>query len=90
MAWLKRFLILALFLFVSFFVVIFCLRNTILVDIDLFFTRFKAVPVESIAIGSFILGGLSGVLFSLSLLYSMRKKYRQALKQAKELQASQS
>lgn len=84
MPWLKRFLILAVILFCCLFVLLFCLRNTVLVDIDLFFFKLGQVPVELAIVGSFILGGLSGVLASLSLLYHQRKKYRQALFAARQ------
>lgn len=82
MAWLKRILIVAVFLLTCFFVIFFSLRNTLLVDIDLFFVQFTAVPIESVVVSSFILGGLAGVLASLALLYRMRKKYRQAMRRA--------
>lgn len=84
MNWLKRLLVVLLLLLSSAYVLLFCLRNSTFVDIDLFFLKLTHVPIELGLVGSFILGGLFGILASFSLLYKMRKKYRKALLQAKQ------
>jgi uncharacterized integral membrane protein len=84
MAWLKRFLLIFVILIACVYVILFSLRNTVLVDLDLFFITLNQVPIELAVVGSFIIGGLLGVLSSFSLLYRMRKKYRQALFAAKQ------
>ena len=78
----KRFLILFIILAICSFVLIFCLRNTVQVDVDLFFVRFDKMPFDLVVISSFVFGGLLGLFSSLGFVYKMRKKYRLSVQKA--------
>lgn len=65
------------------YVVLFCLKNSTIVDIDLFFIQLTEIKLELALVVSFISGGLVGLLSSIPLLFSVRKKYRRLLKTQK-------
>ena len=81
----KRTLLLVLLLSVCGFVLVFCLANSVEVDVNLLFFHFSGVQFDLVVIASFIAGGLSGVLSSLMYVRKIRKKYRVANKQTLQL-----
>lgn len=75
MLWFKRSLIALIFLVLSFYVFVVCLRNHALVDLDLFFIAFTQIKLELLLVASFIVGGFAGVLASLLMMWRMRSKH---------------
>ena len=82
MPWIKRLPIILIILITCFYIFVFSLRNTQLVDVDLLFIVLAQQKVEVIIIASFILGGIAGILASLILIFRMRSKYRVRLYKA--------
>lgn len=75
----KRILLIAFFLACCAYVVLFCFKNSVVVDIDLLFVQLSAVKLEMALVASFVAGGLAGLLSSIPFLLGMRKKYQRNL-----------
>lgn len=78
--YLKKILTALLFIVCCIYVLLFSIKNSAVVDIDLLFVQLKAVKIELALVFSFISGGLAGLISAMPLLLRMRKKFRQALK----------
>ena len=86
LSWIKRLLIAVLIMVSCGYVVLFCVKNSTVVDIDLFFIKLHGVKLELAMVASFILGGLVGVLSSVPMLLAVSKRYRRTIKsQSKSL-----
>lgn len=86
MLWFKRICIAAVLITACALIFVFCLRNNVLVDVDLLFYTLPQIKLDLLLIATFIAGGLLGVLSALALMLTMRRKYRVALSKAQRQQ----
>ena len=87
MIWLKRifyFLVLLVCLGFGAYILLIALRNHELVNFDLFFFQLEQVRIEVLVIGSFLLGGLLGIVSWLIPSAFIWLKHRRSLSKAKK------
>lgn len=86
MPWIKKLLIIAFALITGAYIFVFSLSNNQLVDINLLFITLPQLRIELVVIVCLVTGGLLGLLASLGLWLSLRKKYRIMLYKANRQQ----
>ncbi len=84
LTWFYRILITAVIFVCCSYVVLFCIKNNTVVDIDLIFMKLTGINLELAIVASFIAGGLLGLLSSFPFWLGFSKRHRRIIKDQKK------